>query len=586
MSNNNGLHTTDAEKETPISYEESISIAGVPPDETDEELLPPDKLLETNTRRIESSPIPRSVLVFGTLGALFLGWVVLSNFGGKETQFAETENTQEEIAVEPNESDAFRSQLALVDQQSDSNQTQNTEGEATLEEKSVEVTATPVSTAPPPASTPPAPRPTPAAPPAPSRSEPSRTESPAAIQPPEPEVDPFEQWTKLAMAGTSGTDLAVVEQTRQVANRGSSQRAYAADNSTNFPVATIGERSLVISPRATFAAWRTTEASRPPVDVQPSDVEPAEAESVEPEPDLLQELRDGQLQRTGPAQSEQASEIERPVENSPVALARSRESAGNPEAGELDNASLEVAQDRQLSVGAQGILNRASSSVQNYPQVHQITTGTSAAATVVVPMVYSPDSGSDNTHFSERFAVTLKEPLVDINGTPALSEGTVLITEIESVSVQSQVVSQAVVAIVYEDQNGNMRQEMIERGVLSIRGKNNTPLIAELSNDQDAVSQDLMIGLSSALGNIGRTINSGNVTSTSSSGTNSSSATTVFSNGDRNILAAALEGFFGATTERMQQRLEPDGDDRLPVLVVPEGEEVSVFVNGLLNVNR
>ena len=201
-------------------------------------------------------------------------------------------------------------------------------------------------------------------------------------------------------------------------------------------------------------------------------------------------------------------------------------------------------------------------------------------------MVYSPDSGSDNTHFSERFAVTLKEPLVDINGTPALSEGTVLITEIESVSAQSQVVNQAVVAIIYEDQNGNMRQERLERGVLSIRGKDNTPLIAKLSNGQDAISQDLMIGLSSALGNVGRTINSGNVTSTSSSSTNSSSATTVFSNGDRNILAAAIEGFFGATTERMQQRLEPDGDDRLPVLVVPEGEEVSVFVNGLLNVNR
>ncbi|MEL7144230.1 MAG: hypothetical protein AAGL08_18675, partial [Cyanobacteria bacterium J06573_11] len=385
MSNSNGLHTTDVEKETPISYEESISIAGVPPDEPDEELLPPDKLLETNTRSIESSPIPRSVLVFGTLGALFLGWVVLSNIGGKKTQFAETEDTQEEIAVEPNESDAFRSQLALVDQQSDSNQTLNTEGEATSEETPVEVTTTPVSTAPPPpASTPPAPRPTPAAS-APSRSEPSRTEPPAAVQYPEPEVDPFEQWTKLAMAGTSATDLAVVEQTRPVADRGSSRRGYTADNSEDFPVATIGERSLVTAPRATFATWRTTEASRPPVDVQPSEVEPAEVESVEPKLDLLQELRDSQLQRTGPAQSEQASEIERPVEDRPVTLGRLRESAGNPEAGELDDANLEVAQDRQLSVGAQGILNRASSSVQNYPQVHQITTGTSAAATVVVP---------------------------------------------------------------------------------------------------------------------------------------------------------------------------------------------------------
>ena len=167
MSNNNGLHTTDVEKETPISYEESISIAGVTPDEADEGLLPPDKLLETNGRSIESSPISRSVLVFGTLGAFFLGWVVISNLGGKNTQFAETEDTQEEIAVEPNESDAFRSQLALVDQQYDGNQAQPTEETPTSEETPAEVEA--VATAflqlhHRQLSTPPSPRPAPAAP--------------------------------------------------------------------------------------------------------------------------------------------------------------------------------------------------------------------------------------------------------------------------------------------------------------------------------------------------------------------------------------------------------------------------------------
>ncbi|NJM98076.1 MAG: hypothetical protein HC800_13815 [Phormidesmis sp. RL_2_1] len=162
MKNNNGLHTTDVENEAPISYEESISIAGVPPDETDEGLLPPDKLLETNTRSIESSPISRSVLVFGTLGVLFLGWVVISNIGGKKTQFAETGDTQEETAVEPNESDAFRSQLALVDQQYDSNQTQPAKENPKPEETpaEAETIATPVSTASPPsASTSPSPRP-------------------------------------------------------------------------------------------------------------------------------------------------------------------------------------------------------------------------------------------------------------------------------------------------------------------------------------------------------------------------------------------------------------------------------------------
>jgi len=587
MSNNNGLHTTDVEREEPISYEESIGIAGVAPDEADEGLLPPDKLLETNGRSIESSPISRSVLVFGTLGAFFLGWVVISNLGGKNTQFAETEDTQEEIAVEPNESDAFRSQLALVDQQYDGNQAQPTEETPVSAETpaEIEAVATPVSTAsPPPASAPPSPRPAPAAP-TPSSSTPSRSEPPATIaQPPEPEVDPFEQWTKLAMAGVSGSDLAVVEQTRPVASRNSDSGTYTADSSAGFAIATIGDEPLVTEPQATFAQWRTIEAPRPSASIRPLETEPADSEPAEPKPDLLQQLRENEQQRTESSEPEQL-EADLQAEDSAVTLARLEQSVADREASDSGDVNPEIAQDRQLSAGAQGILNRASSNAQSQSQVHQIATGTSAAATVVVPIVYSPDSGNGDTRSSERFAVTLKEPLVDVNGLSALPEGTVLITEIESISVQSRVVNQAVVAIVYEDRNGNMRQEMIGRGVLSIRGRNNTALIAQLSNGQDTISQDLRIGLSSALGNIGRTINSGNTTSTSSSTNNSASSTTVFSNGDRNILAAAMEGFFGATTERMQQRLEPD-DERLPVLVVPEGEEVSVFVNGLLNVNR
>ena len=386
------------------------------------------------------------------------------------------------------------------------------------------------------------------------------------------------------MAGASGSDLAVIEQTRPVASRNSGSGAYTADSSAGFAIATIGDEPLVTEPQATFAQWRTTEAPRPSASIRPLETEPADSEPAEPKPDLLQELRENEQQRTESSEPEQP-EADLQAEDSAVTLARLKQSAADREASDSGDVNPEIAQDRQLSAGAQGILNRASSNAQSQSQVHQITTGTSAAATVVVPMVYSPDSGNGDTRSSERFAVTLKEPLVDVNGVSALPEGTVLITEIESVSVQSRVVNQAVVAIVYEDRNGNMRQEMIGRGVLSIRGKNNTALIAQLSNGQDTISQDLRIGLSSALGNIGRTINSGNTTSTSSSTNNSASSTTVFSNGDRNILAAAMEGFFGATTERMQQRLEPD-DERLPVLVVPEGEEVSVFVNGLLNVNR
>ena len=274
MSSNNGLHTaehtTDAENETPISYEESISIAGVAPDETDDELLPPDQLLSTNTRRIENSPLPRSVLVFGTLGALFLGWVVVSNFGRKNPQLAETEDPQEEIVVEPNESDTFRSQLALVDQQYDSDQTQTTEENVAPEETTaVEPTVIPVSTAsPPPARTPSPPRPAVAAPVA-NRGTSSRVETPNAAQPSEPEVDPFEQWTKLAAAGTSGTDLAVVERTQQANTRNAGSGAYAENNPASFAIATIGDAPLVTEPRATFTRWNTTEAPRQPVSIRP-----------------------------------------------------------------------------------------------------------------------------------------------------------------------------------------------------------------------------------------------------------------------------------------------------------------------------
>jgi hypothetical protein len=255
---------------------------------------------------------------------------------------------------------------------------------------------------------------------------------------------------------------------------------------------------------------------------------------------------------------------------------------------------IEPASRQQRSPGEQGILQRQRSSEdddrrQQSPRqaVRRVAIGTSARATVSTPIVASTSGETVG-----RFAVELTQPLRSTDGGVALPAGSILITDVLAIDDNSRAIQQTVVAVVYPDRAGKIRQEIIERNTLLVRGSDGGALIADLEGGsaEAGALQDVRAGAVGALENIGEVANQADVFSTSSASSggdedSSTVTTTTIERDDNSLAAAALEGFFGEVSDRLEERSE-DRPETAPVLTVESGEEVTVFVNGFLEVRR
>lgn len=244
-----------------------------------------------------------------------------------------------------------------------------------------------------------------------------------------------------------------------------------------------------------------------------------------------------------------------------------------------------------MTDGEMGILNRSPVNQHNSgtsDSALEVAIGTSVNARVVVPMLWD-ESGESPTN--GRFAIQLTEDMQATDGSVALPTGTILVTQVESVNRSNRLVNMSVVALVYPDSQGHMRQEEIPAGNLLIRGKNNQPLIAQglFDKGSEIAKQDLLIGVISSLGRVGEIINQPRTQSSSSSSSFGFSQSTVTTTSNPNVLAAALEGFFKVTGDRLAKRSDQAVQEMFKkpnVAVVPEGTEVSIFVNSFLRVRR
>lgn len=245
---------------------------------------------------------------------------------------------------------------------------------------------------------------------------------------------------------------------------------------------------------------------------------------------------------------------------------------------------------QSLTPGEQGILNRTSVSesaiASKLPM--QVQIGTSAQARVLVPMIWTQeDEGNQG-----RFAVELQEDVLSTDNRVALPKGTVLITEVETVTPDNNLVNQSVVAVVYPDSSGEVRQQTIPKNSIIIRGENGEPLIAKGLRDKggEIARQDLLIGLLSAAGRAGEVVNqnqSQSSTIITSGGFSSQTVTTTAR--EPNVMAAAIEGFFKPMSQRLSQRADRTTQEILSrpnVAIVPQGTEVSVFFNTFFEVTR
>jgi hypothetical protein len=525
----NGHHPQGdaATEDDDFSYEEQLNFAGVDPDD-DGELVTTEDLLEgpssAKSRGAENSPLTRTGLVAAGLGGLvFIIWALSSLFGGSEQVAEDPQDPlpQEGDAALFDEGDAYRAQLALVEQQEAQEaqpQAAQVEPNPNAEQEPAEEPAEPQPQVVRAQPTPP--------PPAPPRAAPTPPPPAPATQPPPPlppveDVDPLEQWAQLSRAGATGEEVALVPEPEIINGPGSG---------------------------STGSTGSTTSSNNP----TPAAANPLPTDTIGDDP----------------------------ISTSPTAP-RDRQTVATRQRGDL------VAS----TPGAQGILTRRPAS-ELEPSTspsgrYQVAIGTSAPGRVVVPMVYAGNQNPNNS----RFAVELTAPLVDVNGQVALAAGTILITQLSG-APESRVIRQQVIAIVHKDASGQVRQETVAPGVLVIRGQNNQPLVADVvdGNRGSNFGQDLLVSGLSALSNVGRTLLAPDsvttATSGSSGGISTTSTSTTVTSGDDNIWAAVVDGFFTPVSERVGERIDQNQDSAVPYLVVNEGRDVSIFVNGFLEVVR
>ena len=418
---------------------------------------------------------------------------------------------------------------------------------------------------------PPPPLPRPAQPPAPPPPRPRPTPLPRPVSPPallalrpappprspSPEkVDPYERWAQLASLG----------QSRGQAVKELNAEGISASSAT-FPSA--------IAPGMTAANYPAVPPAMPVPAPPPSAV--AIAPVAAPVPLSQQQPVPPISQNPQPVlvSSPKSPQSAAPMQEIPAIAIGAAGSAVNAKA---------------MSPGEAGILNRTTGeNTEGSTAMREIAIGSSALAKVIVPMIWD-EAGQSPT--AGRFAVQLTEDIMATDGAIALPSGTVLITQVENVTRGNRLVSQSVVALVYPDSAGRIQQVPIPPGYLIVRGIDNQPLIADslFNRGSEIAKADILVGILGSLGRVGEIINRpAQETFSQQSGFFGSTAVKTTTSSEPNILAAALEGFFTPTAQRLRERSDRNAQELLKrgnVAIVPEGTQVSVFVNAFVTVQR
>ncbi|MEM9503452.1 MAG: hypothetical protein AAGA01_05790, partial [Cyanobacteria bacterium P01_E01_bin.43] len=449
-------HPPNSSPEDDIPYEERALFAGVEADD-DDELVTTDELIEppstARERGVENSPLSRLGFVAGALGAIVIVIWMLSGFftgGGQQAQDTEEESPlPAESATTYGEDDRMRAELALIEQERAQPQQRLAETPQRPTPEAEEPAAEPTE----PTSSPPTrvsqARPTPT-PPRPAAAPPTRLSEPAASPAtPSPPfqaeaVDPLEQWSRLSTAGASGAEVALVPEPEIPEPEGFGEQSAASMTLASDPQAISEPETRASSRQLPF---------------------PSDTVGDNPIPLPNEQTADTPTIRT---------------------VSQQRQNLGR----EFLVASS--------TPGARGIIQQhpvtssdeVTGATENARR-RQVAMGNSTAGKVIVPVVFAGGEVSARG----RFAIEVSEPLIDIDGNVALEAGTVLITQLTEI-LDANILRQQVVAIVYRDAEGQVRQEAVEPGVLIIRGDDNQPLIAQVRNNESSsdLGQDLLVG--------------------------------------------------------------------------------------------
>jgi hypothetical protein len=383
--------------------------------------------------------------------------------------------------------------------------------------------------------------------------EPVPTTSPSQTPKPEPKTTPSVRPVRQTIPPRT-TAVRVAEPAPVV-------RRYSAATPVNYPV-------------------NSSVSYTPPPTIQPS------VEKPESLADTLKQWK--QLSSVGELQISNSIQEKTTPSNQNKTLKPSTSMIEETELQTVLLGSRNVDNQTDLTPGMMGILNRTPVDLINVNSENNkdVALGTSVSAKVIMPMIW--DEGGKNAN--DRFAVELTKPLKATDGTVAFPAGTVVVAKTTSVS-KSNLVSASAIALVYPNSQGMVKQETIPANTLLIRGENKRPLLAQKLHDagSDIAKQDLLVGLLSSLGRVGSIVNQPRTQSSTVVSGGSFNQSTVTTNADPQIWAAALEGFFDPLSDRLSRRSDQAVQELLQrpnIQYLPEGMEVSVVVNNFLKVER
>lgn len=328
-----------------------------------------------------------------------------------------------------------------------------------------------------------------------------------------------------------------------------------------------------------FEHWSTLAGLGQTLGVSPKDTVSSEqlpassTESNESEQSIISNRPNPAVSSSSPLSPGITQDNQRPIQKVQIGGNNAYDAASSEPAG--------------MTPGEVGILNQRSSAT-NVRQAKTVAVGTSATAVVTAPMLWDQSGEmADNG----RFTATLTKDFRATDGSLALPSGTVFVVQTQSVNPGNNLVNMSVIGVVYQDSSGNIQQEQVPAGNLLVRGVKNRPILAKnlLNTRGEIVKQDLFVGVVASLGKIGEIINRPEQETIIQQNSSFSSAISTSRTSKTNILAAALEGFFDPMSKRLTTRSDQAVQElkkRPNVVVIPEGTQVSIFVNSFLTINR
>ena len=218
-------------------------------------------------------------------------------------------------------------------------------------------------------------------------------------------------------------------------------------------------------------------------------------------------------------------------------------------------------------------------SLSTYASSHsgskKLRIGSTATATLINPIAWSPDGKDAAFGNSSKFIVRLEEPLKGADGEVVIPSGAELVVAVRSLDPKTGLADLTALQVIINNQ-----EYAPPAGSITVRGESGRPLMADKLQDKgrEIAAGDMSLILFGALSKVGEVMNQPSSATSVATGT-----TTVSSvSNSPNILGSALQGGFSVLAQQQQQRNQQwisEITSRPDVRFIPSGRRLQIFVN-------